>query len=890
MFIAINGSQSDQLYQYENITNSTAWNTMTGQSIIFNFYRNTSTTSSLITGSSDIQRLGVDTYIYVYNTTGNQNYSSGSVTRSLTIAQKTPNITISASPSWSNVYPTVTTVSCSIISINNEASCNIWRDGVNKESSETITLGVGSYVYKANSSATVNYSSATTDNIMTINQNQTNPVDLIFRNSTGEYKNQNMTIVYGTQSNATAKAIYSNSGTINLYRDSAVTSGTSPQSEVATLGVNTHAYKVNITGNTNYTSNSTGVTYYIIVNKATPSTALLTNGTLIEQNSTINITAFASDTALATTIYANFTGELQNITPPTVGTNTNITGTSTLSFGIYQISANVTGNSNYTSNPTLQTVYINITDLPPRIQEVNASEITAGENLIINISAVDVSTDKVIVEVEYPNGTKTNLTASPTRGRFVVNITETQEVGEYIVKVIANDTSGNVNQSIISTGVIVPITFNITLKDAENNAIDADVNFYKPKTGSLATTLSTNASTGKFNGTVNSYGYMDVAIEAFNTDIRFNRVNLTTNVTNPLQLDDVPTTEIGSGGVRLKAIGINTSLNYTNVTITINYTGTNYQSEGHIGVYRCSNWNISARTCNSTWTRLVGTLNTINNTISTTVTSLSAYVVAEYICGDSSCESSYGESCGNCPTDCGICTTGPPPSGGGVSDSGGGGGAIIQEGKEVKPGYSISITKIEKRMNRGEFGTETITFTNYNSSKTTLSLSLKGAVGEFIFIEKEKIDVGPNNATEIKLKFFVDPTTQPGVYTGSLELKGSGVDKTIPITLIVTSEKRKLLDLSTEVLTTKVNPGQILRYRVQMFNLGTEERYDVYLNYEIIELATNKTVIAKDETIALQTSLSVVRGIDLPITLSSGEYQLKTTARYDNASATSSTN
>lgn len=44
-------------------------------------------------------------------------------------------------------------------------------------------------------------------------------------------------------------------------------------------------------------------------------------------------------------------------------------------------------------------------------------------------------------------------------------------------------------------------------------------------------------------------------------------------------------------------------------------------------------------------------------------------------CGDNTCSSNIGESCNNCPGDCGVCTSG---TGGGEGEVGGGGGGIVE--------------------------------------------------------------------------------------------------------------------------------------------------------------------------------------------------------------------
>lgn len=124
----------------------------------------------------------------------------------------------------------------------------------------------GTYNYSfglntTNASGTETWTNITPVTVFTIT-NSSNPVNLYINGNL----NQNVTISYGTQSNATGVAVYSNSGTLYLYRDGVQkATGTGSINETTTLNPSTYAYKINITGNANYSSNSSGLTYYLTV-------------------------------------------------------------------------------------------------------------------------------------------------------------------------------------------------------------------------------------------------------------------------------------------------------------------------------------------------------------------------------------------------------------------------------------------------------------------------------------------------------------------------------------------------------------------------------------------------------------------------------------------------
>jgi len=159
------------------------------------------------------------------------------------------------------------------------------------------TLPVGTFYWKSYANSTVNFWNSSNSMNFTISQNTTNPIDIYLINSTGTYKNQNITAAYGISSTANSTAVYSNSGTANLYEDGSSVSN--PRTFTLSLGL--HSYKGNITGNNNYTSNATGATYNITVIDRTPPTWQNqgTNDTdnQILQGKVINLTAQGKDDA-----------------------------------------------------------------------------------------------------------------------------------------------------------------------------------------------------------------------------------------------------------------------------------------------------------------------------------------------------------------------------------------------------------------------------------------------------------------------------------------------------------------------------------------------------------------------------------------------------------------
>lgn len=177
----------------------------------------------------------------------------------------------------------------------------------------------------------------------TVSKADVNPVSLTINNGTA-YVNQNVTITYGTTTVTTGSA----TAGATLWRNGSSVSN--PNTD--RLGGGLWPYKVNATGNQNYSANATGLTYYITVNNASNPVILMLNGApsnlSVTYGTTVNASATGPD---GVSLYMNDT----NIT------NNNAT---VLPVGFYVFNVNSTGNANYTENTTGMVLYATVTAAP----------------------------------------------------------------------------------------------------------------------------------------------------------------------------------------------------------------------------------------------------------------------------------------------------------------------------------------------------------------------------------------------------------------------------------------------------------------------------------------------------------------------------------------------
>ncbi|MBW2972361.1 hypothetical protein KY359_04970 [Candidatus Woesearchaeota archaeon] len=106
-------------------------------------------------------------------------------------------------------------------------------------------------------------------------------------------------------------------------------------------------------------------------------------------------------------------------------------------------------------------------------------------------------------------------------------------------------------------------------------------------------------------------------------------------------------------------------------------------------------------------------------------------------------------------------------------------------------------------------------------------------------------------------------------------------------TLIGIGVPEQLLDVEADKLTTIVQQGGDLTFQVKLKNFGYEKRFDVVLDYKVIDRDTQGTVLQKSETVALSTTLENIVKFNIPEDMKPGKYVLRVDATYKDFTATS---
>jgi len=223
--------------------------------------------------------LGADYYQFDYNVTGNQNYTDISVKLYANITKATPVLTFLANSGTSNltlVYPQ----QVNITATSSAGTVNLERDGVStlSENGNNITLGAGSYMYRANISGDGQNISDVGYSYYNITVNKSSQTITPLLNGV----NSNLIINYLQQANAsysginnTPVSIYINGTSINIGQN-------------YTFGAGEYLYNFSVSGNQNYSSFETYLN--LTINKGDSSQGMnLTGTTPIEYGTVTDI-------------------------------------------------------------------------------------------------------------------------------------------------------------------------------------------------------------------------------------------------------------------------------------------------------------------------------------------------------------------------------------------------------------------------------------------------------------------------------------------------------------------------------------------------------------------------------------------------------------------------
>jgi hypothetical protein len=568
-------------------------------------------------------------------------------------------------------------------------------------------------------------------------------------------------------------------------------------------------------------------------------------------NNSINVTAYYSTEDVALSVTESNAVYYRDITPPVIE-DIWLTGTGVDSEG----------NVDNTSSPTRIIVWASLSD-----------------NLGVNSSWA---------MLYHQNVHQANYSLYQDSGNWTFNFTSPVAVGDYRAIIYANDSAGNENDT--STYVMgyfdvyLPIDLSGTVVNKDGTPLEANFTLYRNYTQWDIHRFNTNSS-GNYSHTIHKRFY-DLKVEFSGQEVKFFEFDSNDsavdqhgiadpdNLTDPLALDYYTSENITQIGVTLPdgaenpimVFAIEHNMTLLNSSVDFNlyygqalqdfydYIGGSIITESDLGVYKCSNWSISARSCIGSFQNesIIPSVDVAGDRISFTASGTSAFAIAEW--------EGVDQNGGNGDQD-------PGNNNGGGGGGGGRSSSSSGTGTSVLP-FTVTTSIGNILISPGENKTYLFSVKNKGASNATVTLDVQG-LEEFIFPEKTELDID-SNGTEVIA----------GTYTGSIFVTSGSKTQEIPVTMTVTVEAKDLVSLAIDILTPNVNPGGKLRFNVDIRNLALQPGFNVSLSYVIKESENERVVSQSEEVIILEDSVLFSKYMDIGADNAIGQYYLEVWALF----------
>jgi hypothetical protein len=207
--------------------------------------------------------------------------------------------------------------------------------------------------------------------------------------------------------------------------------------------------------------------------------------------------------------------------------------------------------------------------------------------------------------------------------------------------------------------------------------------------------------------------------------------------------------------------------------------------------------------------------------------------------------------------------------------------------------YKISLNQIVKSLKIGTFLEIPITISNYKDIPITASFSIDGDIKSLVKLDKKRIIIEPHSINNITVTIFGMNISS---YAGSLLISGDIKEK-IPINITVSEIVGKAVEaliMDIELLNKRVKIGDTLRYKIELQNIITGQKYNITLSHSIDNIGDkatymfDKSFLTETENLYIDTTLSLLKEFEIPEFLKPGDYVINVKAEFLGLSSSTS--
>jgi len=215
-------------------------------------------------------------------------------------------------------------------------------------------------------------------------------------------------------------------------------------------------------------------------------------------------------------------------------------------------------------------------------------------------------------------------------------------------------------------------------------------------------------------------------------------------------------------------------------------------------------------------------------------------------------------------------------------------GIVGGGGKVPERDFSIDQTTIKVLLKQGESFKTSINIKNTEEVVQYFTLLLNPSLDGLVSLSEETLTLQPGEEKIVYLNFISTKETLPNVYTGNLKIKTQSKTKEVPIIYNIKSEM-VLFEVSLDMLAKYKErlAGEELVLQLTLISLGDFGKTNVSMIYLIKDFEGN-IMLEQEEIVEVETQVSFSKTINLPSTISSGDYLVIAQATYENSLSSSS--
>ncbi|MFH1290907.1 MAG: carboxypeptidase regulatory-like domain-containing protein [Nanoarchaeota archaeon] len=193
--------------------------------------------------------------------------------------------------------------------------------------------------------------------------------------------------------------------------------------------------------------------------------------------------------------------------------------------------------------------------------------------------------------------------------------------------------------------------------------------------------------------------------------------------------------------------------------------------------------------------------------------------------------------------------------------------------------YWISPPEINKQVREGTFITDDLSIFNFKSGTMSIVFTISPEIEEILKLNKESLTISPTSFDSAEMT--ISGIKPIGVYEGKITISGN-LDGEIPVKIEIVPRKFNIesLVMELEIADSKIAPGDILKYRLNLQNLLTEQGYQVVLKHLVVDAESSEVYVEEEEEVEILTSLTLLKNLQMPEDIPEGEYLLKVEAEY----------